>query len=708
MPPGQVVLRTRPLEARRAGDAFSVVTSYGGRIVLDIIPAKRVYRVLGPPSLLHWVMQCGLSDAGSLSHLQMASKRATARAALCTPAEATYQCMLGALPHLGGQHGSPLPPPDEDWSVLTDGGIVYFADEEEDTLASSGGGALTAMPSFGAMEREVSTRGVPGFPSAHSGFNTSAKGLTLKTSMLGSSLFSTRRASKGIPQVVVGGVDVVRLVRLFRSTDERGEGSVIYLDGPHMPPRAVVSTLVNSGRFRPPGVLAFLDGAVSTAWLPPCTRLDPPAPCGAMCVSYDKDGCGDGEDLRYFRFLPEPVNEATDMPAVETVPLQQRYQITSDRLGGGGFGTVYRGVMKVTGAMVAVKIIPVPRGSDACITRCRREFDFMQELVHPNIVQVHAFEVSGNRAMIVMELCESGTLLSLLRSFKQGLPLPALSHTLRQVLHGVRYLHLHNVVHRDLKPANILCSASGLVKVADFGAAHRFIPGASQSEEDEAPAALTPVYASPEANSGSVVFAQDIWALGCIAIEMVTCKPPWSHLLEEGLSVQDVTRRVTAGETHPIPAIVSAPCRAFISGCFTHDHTARPECSALLGFELFLLSPVELAALDKRTAAVEEEPWAAPVALPGWSAFASTSPPSGSPIRDVTAPLTTTSRDDRTPCLEYAPEPAKSEPTPTESVEYLRTLCIHRDIERALKAVLTAQPKTRHGALALLREHLTE
>eukprot|EP00756_Hemistasia_phaeocysticola_P057639 Hpha_TRINITY_DN34248_c0_g1::TRINITY_DN34248_c0_g1_i1::g.34419::m.34419 len=728
----QKVLLTKPLEVRRAGDAFSVETSQGGRMVLDVIPAKKVYRVLGPPALLHWLVQCGLSRTGELSHLQMTSKRSAARVAFCTPVEAKYQCMLGALPHLAGYRGSPIPSPDGDWCVLTEGAVVYFADSDEDgsfsNLATTAGAdsSLPHATSFGDLGWPVSSS-----PSKWGGASVPTPGVS-------PSLFSTRRTSMTVP-VAVGAVDMVRLVRLFRGADRKGdseeEASKIYLDGPHLPSAAVVSTLVNSGRFRPPGVLASIGavGAVSAAWLPPCTRLDPPAPCGAMCVSYDTDGSGDGNDYRYFRFLPEPASDLSDSQAVESAPpLQQRYQITSDCLGGGGFGSVYRGVSKATGVMIAVKVIPVARGSDACTLKCRREYEFMQELVHPNIVQVHAFEVSGGRAMIVMELCESGTLLNLLRNFKQGLPLPALSHTLRQVLHGVRYLHLHNVVHRDMKPANVLCSASGLVKVADFGAAHRLIPGGSESTEEDAPAALTPVYASPEAIKGSVVFAQDIWALGCIAIEMVTCDPPWTHLLDQGIPMEDVTHRVAEGEVHPIPSIVSAPCKAFISGCLTQDHTARPDCSTLLGYELFLLSAVELERLDQRNAD-NDEPWSAPVTDPGWSAFATSTGTHG------TAPLSTTKagqekcsertvtdrprpldaaqvgsnsgrdgRDgspSRTPAVR--PDSAQSSQA-SQDVDYLRTLAIHRDIDKALRAVLAEQPKTRQAALALLRDHLTE
>lgn len=37
------------------------------------------------------------------------------------------------------------------------------------------------------------------------------------------------------------------------------------------------------------------------------------------------------------------------------------------------------------------------------------------------------------------------------------------------ILHGLAYLHQHNIVHRDLRPENILLSQRGIAKVGDFG-----------------------------------------------------------------------------------------------------------------------------------------------------------------------------------------------------------------------------------------------
>lgn len=126
------------------------------------------------------------------------------------------------------------------------------------------------------------------------------------------------------------------------------------------------------------------------------------------------------------------------------------------------------------------------------------------------------------------------------------------------MLEGLAYLHNANIVHRDIKPENILLDHNGLIKYVDFGAA-KVIAKQGQTiiqpdrrrdhheDDDDSPGGPprvnqgtitgTPMYMSPEVIRGESAQrfsgAADIWSLGCVLLEMVTGKRPWSTLDNE-------------------------------------------------------------------------------------------------------------------------------------------------------------------------------
>lgn len=103
-----------------------------------------------------------------------------------------------------------------------------------------------------------------------------------------------------------------------------------------------------------------------------------------------------------------------------------------------------------------------------------------------------------------------------------------------QILRGLKYLHEQNIVHRDLKCANILMMEDGTLKISDFGTAK-----AIRISTNEDIARLcnslkgTPYYMAPEVlkRTGHNISA-DIWSLGCLVIEMVSGKAPWTALTQ--------------------------------------------------------------------------------------------------------------------------------------------------------------------------------
>lgn len=92
-----------------------------------------------------------------------------------------------------------------------------------------------------------------------------------------------------------------------------------------------------------------------------------------------------------------------------------------------------------------------------------------------------------------------------------------------QILHGMNYLHNHNIIHRDIKPSNIFVNMDGTVKIADFGISKvldqtQTINMSYTSSDGSSPKLTgTPMYSSPEiCRNEQVSFKSDVWSMGCL------------------------------------------------------------------------------------------------------------------------------------------------------------------------------------------------
>ena len=71
---------------------------------------------------------------------------------------------------------------------------------------------------------------------------------------------------------------------------------------------------------------------------------------------------------------------------------------------------------------------------------------------------------------VVMEFCEAGSTLDVMRKVGRGFDEPCVAAICRGILRGLEYMHsVKKVIHRDIKAANVLLASDGTVKLADLG-----------------------------------------------------------------------------------------------------------------------------------------------------------------------------------------------------------------------------------------------
>eukprot|EP00796_Vickermania_ingenoplastis_P011816 gene11816-8127_t len=223
---------------------------------------------------------------------------------------------------------------------------------------------------------------------------------------------------------------------------------------------------------------------------------------------------------------------------------------------------------------------------------------------------------------------------SYLRSWRYSPPLGFLLSIFLQVLRGLEALHAAQVVHRDIKSENFLvfactlpprASQAPVIKLADFGLSTAAVEARLHDDVG------TPYFLAPECFAKSsaaaardsspadpLVYARDVWALGCVLFEVVH----HGKLPFDGATLEELRQGVLAGRRHLPSSLRCATAEKEVLHqlalrCLEVDMTRRPTVSQLLQemnekVELLRLSPLNRELLLPLHLTVERERQNAP------------------------------------------------------------------------------------------------
>lgn len=255
-----------------------------------------------------------------------------------------------------------------------------------------------------------------------------------------------------------------------------------------------------------------------------------------------------------------------------------------EELGHGGLATVFRVKHQNSNKIYAMKIISkqfLKTKGEFALKKLKDEIKIQKKLNHPNILRSKLTFSDKLNYYIVLEYCPGQSIREFLKKSENGyLNENYVRKILRDVIHGLVYLHSHKIVHNDLKLENFIIDSKGRVKISDFGLATFYED--DKDDDDDTPSICGTInYLSPEIiqRKGNG-FKADIWAIGVSAFIMLTGRPPF-----EGINREAVFGKILDCEYHfPSQIPISPDAKKLIQSILQIKPFKRPTASDLLNF----------------------------------------------------------------------------------------------------------------------------
>jgi serine/threonine-protein kinase len=227
------------------------------------------------------------------------------------------------------------------------------------------------------------------------------------------------------------------------------------------------------------------------------------------------------------------------------------YEVRGE-LGRGAMGVVLSARHRSLDRLVAIKQLPPSFAADPEVrSRFLREARTLAALDHPHVVAVYDFIDRHGHLALVMEQLPGGTVWD--HFLADGVAPGTACALILGTAAGLAHAHERGVLHRDVKPDNLMFTASGLLKVTDFGIA-KVMGGERTLATADGLILGTPAYMAPEQAEGRVVGpASDVYACGTMLFELLSGVLPFPDI---GTPLSALVARLRADAP---PLLASAP-----------------------------------------------------------------------------------------------------------------------------------------------------
>jgi len=265
-----------------------------------------------------------------------------------------------------------------------------------------------------------------------------------------------------------------------------------------------------------------------------------------------------------------------------------------DKIDSGFASHVYKVVDTRTNKTAALKVYDKRALSPAIQQAVMQEISIHGRLTHPHLVNMFAAFEDGPFLCIVMELAVDGSLYRRLHDIKRSEEAVA-KYILGPLLSVLAYMHSYGIIHRDLKPENILLRSSHILlsdlgfavnvtlqrPVTQLGTMHFMAPeicvhdpwDPNSLRRSKVPRAQRKVYGP----------AVDVWAVGCVAYELL-CKQP----LFKGRSEEEVLESIINLTPSALPETMSPEARDFLAHCLVCEPEWRATAEELYSHEFIV------------------------------------------------------------------------------------------------------------------------